>query len=378
MSIKNMKYEDVFNFYKSKELILLEKEYINKKTKMLSQTKEGYLVLVSYNGLEKKYKPRVFHPDNPNSIYNIQKYIENNNIKTKLKSTEYKRHNDKLVFICPICNEDYKCGFIHFRYEEKFLCNKCSDKVRNKKKVNSKKNIEEYRTYFFENGYIPLFYDYTTKKEMMIGMTQDGYRFVMDIHNMKAGCKASVFHKSNPYYKENIIRFLRVNKLRTKLISEKLDKNGKMSFLCSCGCVFKLQPTLIINLIKTKCNKCNRKTSFLEIKTEEFLLYHNIKYKTQYKFEDCKYKRKLPFDFAIFDNNEHLIMLIETDGKQHFEPLMNMGGVEGFKKIQNTDKIKNEYCKNNNIKLLRIPFFEFKKENNFNYLNILKREVVGV
>jgi len=43
------------------------------------------------------------------------------------------------------------------------------------------------------------------------------------------------------------------------------------------------------------------------------------------------------------------------------------GGEEEFKNIQKRDQIKNEYCKNNNIKLLRIKY----NENILDKLNII-------
>lgn len=44
--------------------------------------------------------------------------------------------------------------------------------------------------------------------------------------------------------------------------------------------------------------------------------------------------------------------------------------LNGFKEIQINDKIKNEYCRNNNIKLIRIPYTEIRNIN-----NILKKEL---
>lgn len=77
------------------------------------------------------------------------------------------------------------------------------------------------------------------------------------------------------------------------------------------------------------------------------------------------------FDFAIIDNNEKVTTLIEYDGRQHFEPISDFGGEEGFKITQNNDSIKNKYCKNNNIPLLRIPYWDFDNIelilNNFLY-----------
>ena len=47
-------------------------------------------------------------------------------------------------------------------------------------------------------------------------------------------------------------------------------------------------------------------------------------------------------------------MCIEYDGIQHFEPIKLFGGEKEFLKTQKKDRIKNEYCINNNIRLIRI------------------------
>lgn len=81
-----------------------------------------------------------------------------------------------------------------------------------------------------------------------------------------------------------------------------------------------------------------------------FLINNNIKYERYKKFDDCKNKLRLPFDFYLPDFN----MCIEFDGIQHFEPVKRFGGVSEFEKVKLRDKIKDEYCRNNNIKLVRI------------------------
>lgn len=75
------------------------------------------------------------------------------------------------------------------------------------------------------------------------------------------------------------------------------------------------------------------------------------------------HKRNLIFDFAIFDKNDNLFGLIEFDGVQHFKPIEIFGGDKALEYTKLRDNIKNEYCKNNNIKLLRIPYTEFKNLN---------------
>ena len=71
----------------------------------------------------------------------------------------------------------------------------------------------------------------------------------------------------------------------------------------------------------------------------------------------------LKFDFYLPDYN----CCIEYDGKQHFEPIDYFGGKNGFIKTQERDDIKNQYCKNNDIKLIRIPYTDLKKLD-FTYL----------
>ncbi len=90
---------------------------------------------------------------------------------------------------------------------------------------------------------------------------------------------------------------------------------------------------------------------------------NNIIFQKEYSFSDCKSKnnRVLRFDFAIFDKDNKLIKLIEFDGEQHFKPIKYFGGEDYFEYIKENDTIKNNYCINNNIELLRIPYTQLKK-----------------
>ena len=86
---------------------------------------------------------------------------------------------------------------------------------------------------------------------------------------------------------------------------------------------------------------------------------YNIEYVREKKFKDCvnisgggRYCRQLPFDIFIPSQNT----IIEYDGKQHYEPIKHFGGEEQFQKQQRLDQIKNNYCRDNGIKLIRIPY----------------------
>jgi len=99
------------------------------------------------------------------------------------------------------------------------------------------------------------------------------------------------------------------------------------------------------------CPICAQKNSESkgERRVREFLEENNIKYSQEVKLFD-NYR----FDFYIKDLNT----VIEYDGKQHFEPVPYFGGLEGFLKTQERDKIKTEYCIKNDIRIIRIGYFE--------------------
>lgn len=81
----------------------------------------------------------------------------------------------------------------------------------------------------------------------------------------------------------------------------------------------------------------------------------------EYSFSNLKDKKQLRFDFAIFDNNNNLIKLIEFQGKQHYE-------INSFYiSPKEHDELKRKYCKEHNIELLEIPYWDYDKID-INYL----------
>jgi very-short-patch-repair endonuclease len=106
---------------------------------------------------------------------------------------------------------------------------------------------------------------------------------------------------------------------------------------------------------------CNPVGSILLSKGEEkirnFLDKNCIKYKSEFKFEDCKFNGHLPFDFYLEEYN----LLIEYDGEHHFYPIDYFGGIDNYKKTLRNDEIKNLYANKNGINLLRIKYHDFDK-----------------
>jgi very-short-patch-repair endonuclease len=88
------------------------------------------------------------------------------------------------------------------------------------------------------------------------------------------------------------------------------------------------------------------------------LIDNHITYFSQKTFEDCRNINVLPFDFYLPEFNT----CIEFDGRQHFEVVDAFGGIKDFEKLKINDIIKNKYCSDNGIRLIRIKFNNIKND----------------
>lgn len=119
-----------------------------------------------------------------------------------------------------------------------------------------------------------------------------------------------------------------------------------------CGEVYRVRPSNF--LMGDRCRRCSESKGERAIR--EFLLERSIPFSPQFRISDCRNLRPLPFDFAV-----HLTegdVLVEYDGRQHFEPV-SFGGdatrtLRDFERTQRTDRIKTAYCLANGIMLIRI------------------------
>ena len=84
-------------------------------------------------------------------------------------------------------------------------------------------------------------------------------------------------------------------------------------------------------------------------------------------FTNCRDKKVLPFDFYLPQYN----LCIEYDGEQHFDIKHSFRDEDSFWNTVLHDAIKNSFCEDNNITLLRIPFWEFD-----NIEDIIKNKII--
>ncbi|MCP1158182.1 hypothetical protein [Bacillus infantis] len=105
------------------------------------------------------------------------------------------------------------------------------------------------------------------------------------------------------------------------------------------------------------CLACSP-SSMGEERIANWLILNDIPHKRQFRIAECRNKKTLPFDFAILDSKEQLVKLIEFDGEQHFNSRDFFGGEVAFLKRQENDQIKNKFCHENKIELIRISYLE--------------------
>ena len=117
-----------------------------------------------------------------------------------------------------------------------------------------------------------------------------------------------------------------------------------------CGNIYKVKPAMF--LIGYRCPYCNSPKGELII--DKILKSLNISYEPQKTFDDLKDKSYLSYDFYIPDQN----ILIEYQGKQHYEPINYFGGEATFKVQKQHDQIKSDYAKEHGYNLIAIPYTE--------------------
>ena len=137
-----------------------------------------------------------------------------------------------------------------------------------------------------------------------------------------------------------------------------VNAKTKVDILCPEHGVFSLLPHHHMTS-NVGCPNCSTYASKGEEAVREYLENNNIKYNRFKKFSECTWKGILEFDFYLPKRS----ILIEYDGKQHFEPNEWFGGQREFEAQTQRDKVKDDFATEQGYTLLRIPYYEFNNIN---------------
>ena len=154
--------------------------------------------------------------------------------------------------------------------------------------------------------------------------------------------------------------------------TEKRQSDGSVIWKCECSCGNITYVSSNNLLKKNPISSCGCLLSKGEQKIHSILQKLNIKFKSQYINKNCinpKTNMPLRFDFYLLDCN----CCLEYDGQQHFHYSQNgWNDKENFDKTQYRDSIKNKFCEDNNINLIRIPYTDYDKIDEQYILDTLK------
>lgn len=176
-------------------------------------------------------------------------------------------------------------------------------------------------------------------------------------HTKSCGClqkeKSSVIMKTiQPQGVATMLNDLTNKKYGLLSVIEYSHTHNKKRFWkcqCECGNITYVSGSDLTTRHTSSCGCL--KSSQGEYKIGKILSENNIPFIKEKTFDGCADKIKLRFDFYV-DNS----YLIEFDGRQHFESIEEWGGQASLEATQKRDSIKNKFCKDNNIPLIRIPF----------------------
>ena len=134
-----------------------------------------------------------------------------------------------------------------------------------------------------------------------------------------------------------------------KILPQKINQSYLLECQCSCGTVIQIPSYRLGKTLSCGCLKSKG-----EEKISQLLCENNIAFEKEKTFKTCINpitKHLLRFDFFV--NNQYLI---EYDGIQHCRNDIQIGWQDSFEDIHARDIIKTQWCKENNIPLIRIPY----------------------
>lgn len=268
----------------------------------------------------------------------------------------YKRSKSKVKIICRSHGEFEQIPYAHLQGQG---CMKCS--TTNSYDTNGFiKKAKEIHGDLYDYSLV----EYTNNKAKVKIICKEHGIFSTKPNVHLLGSKCSKCSKKYNYSTEEFIekaREVHGDKYDYSLVEYKNNKDN-VKIICPMHGVFK--QNLINHIINGhNCTLCRESSN--EAKIHMLLDDMDINFLREYRFNDCRDIRPLPFDFYLEQYN----MCIEYDGLQHFKAIDFFGGVEAFNSRVKKDKIKDNYCRSNNIKLLRLSGNDNIKEVLYNTFN---------
>lgn len=290
---------------------------------------------------------------------------------------EYKDNETKVCIICPDHGEFWQSPHGHLRGRG---CFKCGYEATGKSRESSKEDFvkKAIKKHGKKYDYSIVSYRGSILKVNIVCPDHGAFRQTPRDHLSGCGCPRCGYDKVSKALamtkKEFVRKAIKIHGKGSYLYNKVVYRSivDKVTMLCPKHGEF--DQIAHNHLRGNGCPICNCSTG--ERKIIKWLDRRGIEFKPEYSFKNLrvgKRGRPLSFDFYVPSKNQ----LIEYDGQQHFRPVC-FGGMSvkkaqaNFKATVRRDRIKNRYCKANNIPLLRISYKDFDKISSILHICLVK------
>jgi hypothetical protein len=284
-------------------------------------------------------------PAKSNTEKFIKRAVNKHGNRYDYSKVNYKNISEKVIIICPIHGAFKQSPISHLLHKG---CPFCSGK-RNNTGFFIKRAIKRHGVTY---DYSRVLYVNVKTPVLIVCKKHGSFKQLPANHLKGHGCpRCRAERLANKFKMSNDEIIAKARKVHGNFyVYDFLDqpKNNREKIKIICPVHGGFLQKINSHLMGSGCPKC--KMSKGEIKVSEYLKTRNIKYVFQKRFNSCKKTHMLPFDFFLPDYNA----CIEFDGDQHRKEVHRFKGGGNFKKIQEHDRIKNIWARDNNISLIRI------------------------
>jgi len=187
----------------------------------------------------------------------------------------------------------------------------------------------------------------------------NGHKSIALANNLSRGQGCSYCYGNNRKTHDEFVAKMKLVQPYMHVLGKYSNNYTSVEILClKCSHEWPARPGNLLNT-KQGCPRCAI-ISKGERQIEQSLTNLDVIFETQKTFNGCcsNRNRKLKFDFYLPEYN----MVIEYNGEQHYRPIgfgnKNEDMIQKeFETILDNDSIKEEYCIDNNIKYLMIPYY---------------------
>lgn len=277
---------------------------------------------------------------------------------------EYASNRSLLTFKCIDCSTEFQTTyFLYKKSNDGKRCINCKQRAKvsdpSTREVFIKQCIEKHGGYYSYELLPEVFSK--TEKISVICPKHGSFQTTGDTHLKKGtGCSICKIDKITSITRSSITQFIiKANKVHNfkynYTTSVYINATTNILIICSKHGEFNQTPD--VHLRGSGCPMCKSSAPIGQMINA--LKQHGIQYSTEHRFKDCRGRggKPLPFDLYIPKYN----ICVEYDGPHHYSPVTyytasREEAEQNFNNCIAHDNIKNIYCEQQNIRLIRIPY----------------------